>query len=74
MVTKPVARSNAAGIDEAKEDVGRDADELEDNAVKLDTSAKVSSGCWVTSAGTLERPDLRVSSQSPQSRVNQRLT
>jgi hypothetical protein len=74
MVTKPVARLNAAGIDEAEEDVGRDEDTLEDNTVKLDTSIKVSSGRWVTSAGTLERPDWRVSSQSQESRVNQRLT
>ncbi|KAM0448832.1 hypothetical protein ACHAO4_008305 [Trichoderma viride] len=59
MVTKPVARSNEAGIDEAEED-GRDEDELEDNTVKLDTSAKASSGRWVTSAGALERSAQRL--------------
>ncbi|KAK6443875.1 hypothetical protein FP744_10000123 [Trichoderma asperellum] len=60
MVTKPVARSNAAGIDEAEEDVGRDEDRFEDNTVKLDASAMVSSGRCVTSAGTLKRPDWRL--------------
>ncbi|KAM0452571.1 hypothetical protein ACHAPV_009467 [Trichoderma viride] len=52
--------SNEAGIDEAEED-GRDEDELEDNTVKLDTSAKASSGRWVTSAGALERSAQRAS-------------
>lgn len=49
-------------MDEAEED-GRDEDELEDNTVKLDTSAKASSGRWVTSAGALERSDKHVSFQ-----------
>lgn len=70
MVTKPVAKSNSVEIDVAEEDVGRDEDELEDNAVKLDTIVKVSSGRWVTSVGTLEGPDRHVSSQSRKRRVN----
>jgi hypothetical protein len=56
MVTKPVLKSNIAGIDEA-EGVGKEEDELVDNAVKLDASVMASSGCWVivTSAGALEK-------------------
>ncbi|KAJ4863470.1 hypothetical protein T069G_04424 [Trichoderma breve] len=60
MRNSSATRSNAAEIDVAEEDVGKDEDEFEDKAVKLDTSVKVSSGRWVTSAGTLERPDWRL--------------
>ncbi|KAK4067227.1 uncharacterized protein Triagg1_7670 [Trichoderma aggressivum f. europaeum] len=60
MVTKPLARLNGEEIDVAEEDVSKDEDEPEDNVVKLDTSAKVSSGGWVTFAGSLEGPDWRV--------------
>ncbi|UKZ82887.1 hypothetical protein TrVFT333_010687 [Trichoderma virens FT-333] len=60
MATKPVARSNAAGIGVTEEDVGRDEDKLEDKTVKLDTSVKVSSGRWVASTGTLDSLNWRL--------------
>ncbi|KAF3055354.1 hypothetical protein CFAM422_013167 [Trichoderma lentiforme] len=60
MRNSSATRSNGAEIDVTEEDVGNNEDELEDNAVKLDTSVKVSSGRCVASAGTLEGPNWRL--------------